>query len=298
VKSGRGDRLLLQDILEAIAEVHQYLPADRAAFDASAPLRSHVYRHVMIVGEAAGRLSKQLKSRNPQVPWPRIEGMRHVLVHDYFKVDWNILYNTARVDIPLLRPPNRIHPRVASCAIVRRTARFQVPAAARAAHHLPMPPPISIVVPNLNGAATLEATLLSLIHQNYPNLEILVVDGGSTDARVDIIRRYEPRLARTDQILSVFQTRATSKTTVAQKKRIPERIAIDTRDSRERIPLVFWHRYFRFPVECLRQRHRASKPIAFVTRCYTAAFSRFFGIFYGQDRAKAMNWEFMLRPPA
>jgi glycosyltransferase involved in cell wall biosynthesis len=56
-------------------------------------------------------------------------------------------------------------------------------------------PSISIVVPNFNGGATIEATLVSLIAQNYPGLEILLADGGSTDNSVEIIRRYESYLA-------------------------------------------------------------------------------------------------------
>lgn len=56
-------------------------------------------------------------------------------------------------------------------------------------------PSISIVVPNFNGGPTIEATLVSLIEQNYPGLEILVVDGGSTDSSVDIIRKYERHVA-------------------------------------------------------------------------------------------------------
>jgi glycosyltransferase involved in cell wall biosynthesis len=56
-------------------------------------------------------------------------------------------------------------------------------------------PSISIVVPNFNGGATIEATLVSLIEQNYPGLEILAVDGGSTDNSVEVIRRYESHLA-------------------------------------------------------------------------------------------------------
>ncbi len=103
MRADRGDRLLLQDILDAIAEVQRYFPPDRATYDANPPVRSHLYRHVMIVGEAASRLSRPLKAHNPQIKWALIEGMRHILVHDYFKVDWNILYNTVRDDMPALK---------------------------------------------------------------------------------------------------------------------------------------------------------------------------------------------------
>lgn len=58
-----------------------------------------------------------------------------------------------------------------------------------------MPPVISVVVPNFNGAATLADTLQSLVDQDYPNKEILVADGGSTDASVRIIERYSPHIA-------------------------------------------------------------------------------------------------------
>jgi|GEM_PF-1942785 len=56
-------------------------------------------------------------------------------------------------------------------------------------------PSISIVVPNYNGGATIAATLQSLIDQNYPTLEIVVVDGGSTDQSVEVIRQFESQIA-------------------------------------------------------------------------------------------------------
>lgn len=52
-------------------------------------------------------------------------------------------------------------------------------------------PSISIVVPNYNGGATIGRTLQSLIDQDYPNLEIIVIDGGSTDNSVDVIQKYQ-----------------------------------------------------------------------------------------------------------
>ena len=58
----------------------------------------------MIVGEATWTLSQPLRKQNPQIPWKQIEGMRHIMVHDYFKVDWNIVYTTAKDDIPRLKP--------------------------------------------------------------------------------------------------------------------------------------------------------------------------------------------------
>ena len=62
-----------------------------------------VMKNVEVVGEAAYMLSKAFKKAHPETPWKIVQGMRHVLVHDYAGIDSKELFNTAVNGIPELR---------------------------------------------------------------------------------------------------------------------------------------------------------------------------------------------------
>ncbi|MBD5182766.1 MAG: DUF86 domain-containing protein [Bacteroidales bacterium] len=59
---------------------------------------------VEIIGEAAYMITKEYKHAHPQIPWRQIEGMRPILVHGYYTVSPEVLYDVVQNDIPLLIP--------------------------------------------------------------------------------------------------------------------------------------------------------------------------------------------------
>lgn len=65
-------------------------------------LRLALMKSVEMIGEAASRVSQATQRTNPSVPWAQIVGMRNRLVHVYFDIDLDVLWQTVTGDLPLL----------------------------------------------------------------------------------------------------------------------------------------------------------------------------------------------------
>jgi len=100
----RRDDLYPNDIIEAADHIAAFLSATNfEGYLNSELIRSAVMQKLAIIGEAAGRISDELRGRYSQIPWPQIMAFRNILVHAYFGIDWNEVGKSARVDCPALR---------------------------------------------------------------------------------------------------------------------------------------------------------------------------------------------------
>src|ERR1700694_3423788 len=100
----RREELYLRDIVEASRYIAQFVAGlDRAGFQSSELVRSAVVQKLAVIGEAAAHWPDELKARHMEVPWPRIVAFRNILVHAYFGIDWDLVWQAAKNRCPVLR---------------------------------------------------------------------------------------------------------------------------------------------------------------------------------------------------
>jgi len=75
---------------------------NREAFDADDNLRLAQAHRIQIIGDAARRVSPAGRRADSEIPWRQITGMRHRIVHDYLNVQYNIVWEVVRQDLPAL----------------------------------------------------------------------------------------------------------------------------------------------------------------------------------------------------
>ena len=99
-----GNRQRLVHILKAIGEIESYVgDADKEIFLRHSMMKYACVKQIEIIGEAANYLTEDFKTKFSQVEWREIAGMRNILVHEYFGIDFNILWQVIQKDIPELK---------------------------------------------------------------------------------------------------------------------------------------------------------------------------------------------------
>lgn len=97
------DKIRLQHILEEASEACKY--TEGISFDEfvqdGKTVRA-VMRSIEVIGEAASKISMEFRKQQPDVPWQKIIGMRNRLIHVYFDIDYTIIWQTVKENLPFL----------------------------------------------------------------------------------------------------------------------------------------------------------------------------------------------------
>lgn len=90
-------------MIEAGESVQRFISNRRSSdFESDQMLLFAVVRAIEVLGEAANKVSEDVRSASPEIPWSAIIDMRNRLIHGYFDIDADIVWNTASIEIPAL----------------------------------------------------------------------------------------------------------------------------------------------------------------------------------------------------
>lgn len=108
--SKREDKLLLFDIIESCNKIVKYV--DKLSYDefmCDEKTKDAVIRNFEIIGEASNRISLELKNENNHIKWRRLAGFRNRIVHEYFGIDFQIVWQIITKDLnPLIFEINNL----------------------------------------------------------------------------------------------------------------------------------------------------------------------------------------------
>ena len=97
-------KLYLTHISDSVNQIESYLRGvSEEDYHNSKQVQDAIIRQFEIIGEATKNISDDFKKLHPEVPWRQMAGMRDVLIHGYIDVDIDLVYNTARDQIPRLK---------------------------------------------------------------------------------------------------------------------------------------------------------------------------------------------------
>lgn len=100
----RRETLYLVDIVEACDTIAEFVSGfDEAAFYQDEKTQSAVLQKLIVIGEAVARLPREFKDQHPNVEWRDIVAFRNIVIHTYFSVKLDIVWDTVQHDVPELR---------------------------------------------------------------------------------------------------------------------------------------------------------------------------------------------------
>ena len=95
----------VEDMLEAISNLQEYVRGMTfQAFSADKKTVRAAAYEIGIIGEAARHVPPEARSRYPEIPWDKMQAVRNVVVHEYFRLDLGILWQTITENLPPLLP--------------------------------------------------------------------------------------------------------------------------------------------------------------------------------------------------
>ncbi|MDI3548709.1 MAG: hypothetical protein PWR10_2361 [Halanaerobiales bacterium] len=101
----RKQKLYFEDIINAMDKIEKYIKnLDKDSFTDNEMVVDAVLRNLEIIGEAAGNISDDIKNKYSNIPWRRMIGLRNIVIHDYFGVDLNIIWEIIKVNLPETKP--------------------------------------------------------------------------------------------------------------------------------------------------------------------------------------------------
>jgi uncharacterized protein with HEPN domain len=102
------DRVRLRHMIEAAESAIEFVAGrQRSDLDTDRMLLFAVVRAIEIIGEAASRITEATRAGEPTVPWRAIVGMRNRLIHAYFSVNTQVVWQTVTTEIPVILPKLR-----------------------------------------------------------------------------------------------------------------------------------------------------------------------------------------------
>jgi len=95
-----------QDILDSINEIDDFVKGMTFTdFTKDKKTINAVVRSIEVIGEAAKNIPPAVRIKYPDIPWKKMSGMRDKLIHEYFGIDLEIIWQTTKTDIPVMKQP-------------------------------------------------------------------------------------------------------------------------------------------------------------------------------------------------